>query len=61
MDEYLGEEALRRAEVLTKVRVDVDCWATEFVDTDTGIIWILDYPESELQGGGLPRLHKKDP
>jgi hypothetical protein len=60
MDEYMGEEALRRSKMLTKVGVDVGCWAIEFVDTDTGVMWVLDYPQSELQGGGLPRLRKKD-
>jgi len=41
---------------LKKVRVDAINWTTEYVCPITGKRWIKDYPHSELQGGGEPRL-----
>lgn len=58
-DEYLGADALRRAETLVTVRVDADRWETEYKDAVTGETWILDYPCSEQHGGGSPRLKKQ--
>jgi len=57
--EILGEAALRHANTLKKVRVDADTWVVEYLDEATGEAWILDYPESEMQGGGSPRLRKR--
>jgi len=44
------------AEHLKKVRTNPDTWEVEYVDERTGQRWFLDYPNSELQGGGSPRL-----
>ncbi|MFH1149060.1 MAG: Imm27 family immunity protein [Actinomycetota bacterium] len=58
-DELTGNEALRyREEHLTKVRVDSNNWAIEYVDEKTGERWIMDFPQGYLQGGGPPRLRK---
>jgi RHS repeat-associated protein len=43
-------------EHLRKVRIGN--WETEFECPDTGIHWLMDYPHSELMGGGPPRLRK---
>ncbi|MBD1548013.1 Imm27 family immunity protein [Roseibium aggregatum] len=57
--EYFGSEALAFARELRKTRVVSDSWVTEYVDPRTGEVWILDYPNSEHQGGGPPRLRLK--
>jgi hypothetical protein len=31
----------------------------EYIDDRTGDRWVMDYPDSEQQGGGSPRLIKK--
>ena len=31
-------------------------WLKGFVCPDSGQLWLMDFPESELQGGGPPRL-----
>jgi hypothetical protein len=57
--QFRGEEALRYAKVnLREIKVDAEKWETEYLDEKTGEKWILDYPESELHGGGSPRLRK---
>lgn len=57
---FRGAEAVRYADAhLRKVRVNQDTWEVEYVDDDTGEEWIMDYPESELHGGGSPRLRKR--
>lgn len=61
MREYNGEEALSRTQRLTKTRIDSETWETEFRDDATGETWILDYPHSNLHGGGSPRLRKTEP
>jgi hypothetical protein len=54
-----GEVALTFARAnLKEMKVDAEKWETEYLDEKTGEIWILDYPESELHGGGSPRLRK---
>ena len=58
--EFLGEAALRYADTLKKVRVDADAWVVEYLDEVTGEAWVMDYPESEMQGGGSPRLRKRE-
>jgi hypothetical protein len=61
MTEYNGEEALSRTQRLTKIRTDTETWETEFRDDATGETWTLDYPHSNLHGGGSPRLRKTEP
>jgi len=58
-NEYIGLEALTRTKSLTKIKAEPDSWKTEYRDDATGETWILDYPHSELHGGGSPRLRKK--
>ena len=36
-------------------------WVRLFVDPADGRYWELDYPQSELHGGGPPRLRVVDP
>jgi hypothetical protein len=43
---------------LKVVKIDSVAWTTEYVCPDTGTRWLLDYPDSELHGGGSPRLRK---
>ncbi len=60
-DELKGAEALRFAEAkLTKIKVHAETWEVEYLDPITGDHWILDYPDSELQGGGSPRLRRTE-
>jgi hypothetical protein len=57
--ELHGNEALVYArERLKEVRTDVQNWTTEYLDESTGERWLMDYPRSELQGGGPPRLRR---
>ena len=58
-DEYRGKEALDHiSKYLKKVKSDPNLWQTEYIDIKTGKKWLLDYPNSELQGGGEARLKK---
>ena len=43
---------------LRKVKIAPEKWETEYENPSTGEKWLLDYPHSELQGGGEPRLRK---
>jgi hypothetical protein len=38
--------------------VRVGNWEIEYVCPETGIHWLMDYPQGRLQGGGPPRLRK---
>lgn len=38
--------------------VRVGNWEIEYECPDTGIHFLMDYPHSELQGGGPPRLRQ---
>jgi hypothetical protein len=59
-EELHGAEAVNYADAhLTKVRVDPDSWEIEYVDDSTGETWIMDYPNSEVHGGGSPRLRRR--
>lgn len=52
-----GNEALQYArEHLREVRVDSVNRETHYLCPATGIAWQIDYPHSELPGGGPPRL-----
>ena len=58
-DEYIGGEAMDFVEkYLRKIETNSDTWETTFVHKETGEIWIMDYPNSEHHGGGIPRLRK---
>jgi hypothetical protein len=57
--ELVGSKALEYANAhLRKVRVIAEKWETEYEDVITGDVWLLDYPHSQLHGGGEPRLRK---
>ncbi len=59
--ELEGVPAIEYAEkYLRKVRVDNRLWEIEYIDGATGQRWVMDYPQSELQGGGPPRLRPVD-
>lgn len=47
-------------EHLEKVSVDAAAWTKNFRCPATGAEWFMDYPESELPGGGSPRLRRLD-
>jgi hypothetical protein len=58
--ELHGADAVRYAnDRLRKLRVNQDTWEVEYIDDATGEEWVLDYPESELHGGGSPRLRRR--
>jgi hypothetical protein len=57
-DELNGRDAQDFAKTLRKVRVDGENWEVEYVDDATGEHWLMDYPQSELQGGGPPRIRR---
>jgi hypothetical protein len=55
-----GADAVKYAAArLRKLRVDPASWEIEYVDDSTGETWVMDYPNSELQGGGSPRLRRR--
>ena len=59
---FHGEAAVAFAAAnLRKVRSDPTTWQVIYVDDRTGDTWVMEYPESEQQGGGSPRLTKKSP
>jgi hypothetical protein len=58
MDELRGNQAEHFANQLRMVQRDGARWETEYEDPKTGERWLLDYPQSELQGGGEVRLRR---
>ena len=55
--EYNGVEATAFAQDhLQKVRAGN--WEIEYLDPSTGDRWLMDYPHSEMHGGGPPRLRR---
>ncbi len=59
--EYNGVEAIKFAKRhLRKIEVRERGWEVEYEDPRTGEGWIMDWPHSEAQGGGPPRLRKTD-
>lgn len=44
------------AEVLKKVATDASGWVDLYLDPMDGRYWELSYPQSEMHGGGPPRL-----
>ena len=53
-----GSDATLMASRLTEVRVDQDAWQVWYRDPETGDLWLLDYPESDLHGSGVPRIRR---
>lgn len=45
---------------LKKIKSDKSGWFILYQDELDGKYWELSYPESELQGGGVPKLQKVD-
>lgn len=59
-DELHGNAAKNFAESrLEKVTVDDVAWTTTYRDPADGSIWVMDYPHSEVHGGGSPRLRRQ--
>jgi hypothetical protein len=59
LSEIEGQEAnIYAKNHLQKIRVDGERWEIKYVCPETGIVWIMDFPKSHLQGGGPPRLRK---
>ncbi len=59
--ELNGNEADEYArEHLHEGAVDSVNWTVRYSCPDTGRLWILDAPHSELHGGGPPRLRQLD-
>lgn len=60
--EYIGNEARAYADDhLEQVDVDPVTWTVEYRDRRNGSRWLMDYPQSELHGGGPPRLRRMTP
>jgi hypothetical protein len=57
-NELRGNDALERASRFITVATDADRWETTYLDPETAEIWVLDYPDGHLQGGGPPRLQR---
>ncbi len=57
--EIRGAAAVEYAKRLRRVRANPQTWEVEYVDEETGEHWVMDYPQSEVHGGGEPRLRPK--
>lgn len=55
-DELWGMDAKSKALTLRKIGQDDAKWEIYYQDDLTGEQWVMDYPNSELHGGGAPRL-----
>ncbi len=51
-----GAKAIEYTAHMEVVRTDKLKWETEYECPYTKIRWIIEYPNSELHGGGPPRL-----
>jgi hypothetical protein len=60
-NEFWGAEAKKKAAELRKIGQDESKWEVYYEDDHSGERWVLDYPDSESQGGGSPRLRKITP
>ena len=59
LTELFGNKAEEYAKNhLQKILIDVSKWETRYRCPEKGITWIMDFPQSYLQGGGPPRLRK---
>ena len=60
LGELLGGEAVEYSSGhLTRTGVADGAWTTFLRCHQTGITFIMDYPRSELHGGGPPRLRRQ--
>jgi len=58
--ELNGREAEEYAHMhLKKLRVDGQTWQIEYICPETTLKFIMDFPQSEAQGGGPPRLIRR--
>jgi hypothetical protein len=58
--ELEGKDAVDFAERhLRKIQSNPQTWEIEYEDPTTGEKWVMDYPHSEVHGGGSPRLRRK--
>lgn len=62
----VADDVSARIEALTKSHLlmighDTSGWLTLYRDPNDGRLWELDYPQSELHGGGPPRLRAISP
>jgi hypothetical protein len=55
--EYDGTEAYKFAEKHL-CRLEAKDWTVSFEDTQTGELWLMEFPQSYMHGGGPPRLRK---
>ena len=56
-----GNAAVEYArEHLDEVAIDHVDWLIHYRCSDTGRLWVRDYPHGELHGGGPPRLRQRD-
>jgi hypothetical protein len=55
--EIEGWEANEFAEVHLKI-VQIKNWEIDYECPETGIHWLMDFPNGDWQGGGPPRLRK---
>jgi hypothetical protein len=59
VSELHGNAAKRFVETqLQEVEVDAAAWTTRYRNPRDGSEWLLDYPHSEVHGGGSPRLRR---
>ncbi|NDC83801.1 hypothetical protein EB093_09115 [bacterium] len=58
LEELTGDRLIEMRKSLLKIAVDAKLWEKYFINPTTKERWIEDYPQSELQGGGPPRLRK---
>lgn len=57
--ELTGNAAKEFAEsALEKIRTNATDWTIEYRDPRDGSLWVMDYPHSDLHGGGPPRLRR---
>jgi hypothetical protein len=62
----VADDVSKRIAALTKSHLveighDASGWLTLYRDPSDGRLWELDYPQSELHGGGPPRLRAISP
>jgi len=54
--EVYGNEAKERVLLMDELKVDTKNWKVYYYERDKQQFWVLDYPDSESQGGGIARL-----
>ncbi|WP_145362495.1 Imm27 family immunity protein [Stratiformator vulcanicus] len=59
ISEINGASARTYADLhLKSISVDTNLWLEHYQCPSTGILFTMDYPESDYHGGGPPRLRK---